>query len=123
MKKLNIFIVEDDFATAKTYQYKLSLNTGNVVKVFYDKESYLSALNETPDIVFIDYYLNGEDAEEIIDFTLKQYSDLPIIVISAQQDIPIVVKLMKKKIHDYIVKGINVIPRIEEILVELRKNK
>ncbi|MCP3873358.1 MAG: sigma-54-dependent Fis family transcriptional regulator [Desulfobacteraceae bacterium] len=84
---------------------------------FADAESFLSDLkNSVPDLVLMDIGLpamNGIDALNIIK---KKIPDLPVIMITAFEDINMVIQSMKKGAFDFILKPMN--PDILEMTIK-----
>ncbi len=123
MCKLNIYITDDDVATAKIYQYRLAVNPNNIISIFHTGKELLDNLDQDPDIIFLDYHLPGENTESIIKEIQTRKPDIPLIIISGQQDITVIIKLLKSNIYDYVSKGTNVIQRLEDIVKQVRNEK
>ncbi len=123
MSFLKIFVVEDDDITAKMYKYHLSLNPDNDVEYFTSGKEFLNNLYKSPDIVTLDYYLPGERCEMILDKILKYNSELPVIIVSGQQDVSTAVELLKKGAYDYVEKGENTKDRLWNVINNIREQK
>lgn len=123
MSLLKIFVVEDEEITAKMYKYHLSLNPDNDVEYFTSGKDFLNNLYKSPDIVTLDYYLPGESCEMILDKILKYNSELPVIIVSGQQDVSTAVELLKKGAYDYVEKDENTKDRLWNIINNIRGQK
>jgi DNA-binding NtrC family response regulator len=103
-KPFKIFIVEDDKIFAKMLSYHLSLNPDIQTEVFYSGKDFLDNLYKKPDMVSLDYNLPGLSGMEILEKIKAFDSDLPVVIVSGQQDINTAITLLKKGVYDYIVK-------------------
>lgn len=103
-KPFRIFIVEDDKIFAKMLSYHLSLNPEIQTEVFYSGKAFLDNLYKKPDMVSLDYNLPELSGMEILDKIKAFDSDLPVVIVSGQQDINTAITLFKKGVYDYIVK-------------------
>ncbi|MCP3925142.1 MAG: sigma-54-dependent Fis family transcriptional regulator [Desulfobacterales bacterium] len=87
------------------------------IDLFETAESFLETLNKkTPDLILMDIGLpemSGIDALEIVK---KDYPDLPVVMITAFEDINMVIQSMKQGAFDFILKPIN--PDILELTIK-----
>lgn len=105
MEPLRIFVVEDDLLYAKVLMYRLSLNPDYQVFHFEKGKDFLANLYKQPHLVTLDYTLPDIKAEEILKHLKQNYPDLPVIMVSGQEDISTAIKLLKVGAYDYIVKN------------------
>ncbi len=103
-KPFKIFIVEDDKIFAKMLSYHLSLNPDIQTEMYYTGKDFLDNLYKKPDMVSLDYNLPGLSGMEILDKIKKFDPELPVVIVSGQQDIKTAIVLFKKGVYDYIVK-------------------
>lgn len=114
-----IFLIEDNAIFAATAQKSLEKDLGFEVKVFGTGEQLIDFITVNPEIVpsivILDYYLNSMVAEaingEMILAKLKDpmirnnpYRKIPVIMLSAADELSIAVNLLKKGATDYILK-------------------
>lgn len=100
-----IFVVEDDEWYSEFLLYHLSLNPDFTVKKFKSAKSMLSALNEQPDIITLDYTLPDMNGAEALK-KIKEYNPgIQVVVVSGQDNIETAVGLLKQGAFDYIVKN------------------
>ncbi len=119
---LKIFIADDDQATARLLQYHLSLNPDNDAETFSNGKALLAQMHRKPDVITLDYYMNGETGAEILSQIRKVNAEVPVIIISGQQDINTAVGLLKQGAWDYIVKDDNMKDRLWNIINHIRNH-
>lgn len=121
-----VFIVEDN----KMYSEMLKefLNTKipaiKELKVFPVGETCLMELHKNPDVIIIDYFLDSKyyDAEtglEIVKQIRLEKPEMNIIVLSAQEDIEVVLEAVKKYNCSYVKKDENAFGKVEEIVLDI----
>lgn len=104
MSSFSIMIVEDDPWYGKILQHHLSLNPDYKVSRFLTAKECLENLHLNPDLVTIDFSLPDMDGDALFK-KIKQYNpDLPVIVISSQENISVAVNMLKMGASDYLVK-------------------
>ncbi len=118
-----IFVVEDDDWYRKLLEYNLSLNPDFVVESFSNGKDCLARLHEKPDLVTLDYRLPDMPGSKILKEITERFEDIEVIVISEQEEIEVVVDLLKKGAHDYIVKSMDIQERLFNTINNLRKTK
>ena len=115
MNKFQILVVEDDppirnliATTLKTHEYKYLLAKSG-------EEAILQASSYAPDVVFLDLGLPDIDGVEIIK-RIREWSNMPIIVISARSEDEDKIEALDAGADDYLTKPFSV----EELLARLR---
>ena len=115
MNKNLILIVEDDppvrnliSTTLKTHDYKYIVATNG-------REAIMEASTHNPDIVLLDLGLPDLDGVEIIR-TIRTWSNMPIIVISARSEDNDKIEALDSGADDYLTKPFSV----EELLARIR---
>ena len=88
MASKKIFVVDDEQMVIESMKDFLSDNFGHQVTVFPTGEDCLARLDENPDIIILDYYLNSvkkdaADGMEILQFIKINYPKIRIIMLSA----------------------------------------
>lgn len=104
MKQLQISIIEDNEWYADLLEYHLQLNPDYSVKKYFTGEDFLKNLHQKPDVITLDYSLPDIKCELLMKKVREQLPSVPIIIISAQEDINTAIDLLKKGAYDYIVK-------------------
>lgn len=77
-------------------------------------------LHLKPDVVTLDYSLPDMQADSILDRIKDKYPNLPVLIISGQENISTAVDLLKKGAYDYIVKDEEARDRLWNTLRNLR---
>jgi two-component system response regulator AtoC len=104
-RPLKIFVVEDSEWYNKLLVYTLSLSPDYEIKSFFNGRDFLKCLNESPDIVTLDYRLPDITGMEVLKRIKQENSETNVILISEQGDIDTVVNLLKMGAYDYITKS------------------
>ncbi len=120
-KPLKIFVVEDSEWYNKILVYTLSLNPDYEVKSFFNGKDLLKSLNESPDIVTLDYRLPDFSGLELLKRIKQENSDIQVILISEQGDIDTVVNLLKMGAYDYITKSDDIKDRLLNTISNIHK--
>ncbi|MEM9887067.1 MAG: sigma-54 dependent transcriptional regulator [Bacteroidota bacterium] len=100
-----IFIVEDDPWYAEILKHHLSLNPEYTVSIFESAEDCLNQLHAQPDVICVDYGLPDMDGNQLLAKIRHLNNNIPVIVISAQEEIAVAVDLLKAGAKDYIIKN------------------
>lgn len=122
MKPLRIFIVDDDLLYAEILEYHLSLNPDYEVEKFVTGKDFLKNLYKAPDIVTLDYSLPDLGCTEIMQAIRRFNPEIPIIIVSAQEDISTALSLLKEGAYDYIVKDDDTRERLWNTIKNAREN-
>jgi DNA-binding NtrC family response regulator len=104
MNAFKIFVVEDDPIYARVINYHLSQNPEYEVETFGSGKECLNNLYKNPDLITLDYSLPDLTGFEILSKIKEYNADLPVIIISGQNDINTAITLLKEGAYDYIVK-------------------
>ncbi len=114
-------MVEDNEWYNKLLVYTLSLNPDYEVQSFFNARDFLNCLNESPDIVTLDYRLPDISGLEVLKRIRQENSDIQVILISEQEDINMVVTLLKLGAYDYITKSDDIRDRLLNTVQNIRK--
>lgn len=107
MESYNIFIVEDDPWYGEILEYHLGLNPDYHITRLLSGEECLAHLRQSPDLITIDYSLPDTTGTRLLKQIKDRHPDLPVIVISGQEDITTAVDMLKSGANDYLVKDDN----------------
>lgn len=122
MSLLKIYVIDDDPFYAKYIKHHLSLNEDNDVEIFLTGKDILRNGISRPNIITLDYSLPDIDGIVLLDKLLDRWKDVPVIVISGQQEVSTAVDLLNKGAYDYIVKDNNTKDRLWSMVNRIRKN-
>lgn len=123
MENCKIFIVEDDLWYGEILEYHLSLNPDYQIYRFTSGKECLSKLSLKPDVVTIDYSLPDMNGAELFKQIHEINADIPVIIISAQEDVSIAVELLKAGAYDYFVKDDNTKDVLWNAVLKIRENQ
>ena len=126
--KIKLFVVDDDPTYLKLLEIQFLKYTYFEVETFATGELCLANLSKKPDIVILDYYLNGVDITainglETLDEIKKIDSEIPVIMLSSQDKIEIAVKCLHHKASDYVVKSETAFMRLHKIISSISQMK
>jgi ActR/RegA family two-component response regulator len=123
--QLNVFIVEDNAAYAKTLQGFLILRFADIkIKNFPVGETCLMQMHRNPNIIIIDYFLNAkyEEAQNGLEIIKRIKAKNPltnIIVLSAQENYNVVLEAIKQYGCFYVQKGPEAFIKVAELINDL----
>lgn len=121
-KAFQIFVVEDDSWYNKLLCHCLNLNPDYVVQSFFSGKELLKALDQQPNVITLDYRLPDIDGSTLFEQIKELSPETEIIIISEQDDIEVVVELLKKGAYDYLVKSTEIRDRLLTTVDHIRKN-
>ncbi|MCK3685538.1 sigma-54 dependent transcriptional regulator [Maribellus sp. YY47] len=120
-KSFKIFVVEDDEWYNRLLVHNLSLNPDYEIQSFADGKSCLEQLHQNPDVITLDYRLPDLKGLEVLKQVKEINEDIQVILISEQEDIEVVVDLLKHGAYDYIVKSKDIRERLLNTVNNIRK--
>ena len=109
-KKIKVFLVDDDALYLKMLEIELLENADFIIETYATGELCVANLSHNPDVVILDYYLDGVDKTAMNGILtldkIKEYNpDIPVIMLSEQDKIEVAVDCMLHKASDYVVKS------------------
>jgi DNA-binding NtrC family response regulator len=104
MGAFKIFVVEDDPLYGEMLKYHLSLNPDNEVVKFETGTDCIKNLHQEPSLISLDYSLPDMSGFDVIKKVRQHNADIPIVVVSGQEDVATAVRLLKDGAYDYFVK-------------------
>jgi DNA-binding NtrC family response regulator len=111
-RSFKIFVVEDDEWYNRLLVHNLSLNPDYEIESFSNGKDCLDNLYKNPDIVTLDYRLPDMVGLDILKKIKEVNDEIQVILISGQDDIAVVVELLKLGAYDYIVKSNDIRDRL-----------
>ena len=105
MKKLKIFIVEDNFFYANLLKSKIEDLRPCEVRVFKTVENAMRIIHEQPDIILLDHNLPDGKGLELLKEIKSTYPNIQCVMISGQSTIDVAIKALKFGATDYLIKG------------------
>ena len=120
---MRIFIAEDDPWYAGMLEHHLRMNPDYAVETFTTGQALLDHLDEKPDVITLDYQLPDGKADRILGAIRQRHPDMPVIVISGQDDIGTAVQLIKEGATEYLVKSEETRQRLWSLLSQLQASR
>ncbi len=123
MEPYSIFIVEDDPWYGEVLSFHLSLNPEFTVKRLSTAKECLASLQLRPSVITIDYRLPDMNGFELFKKIRTVCPDLPVIIISSQDDVSIAVEFLKAGASEYFVKDDNTRDLLWNAIIRIRENQ
>jgi len=111
-KPFKIFVVEDDEWYNRLLVHNLSLNPDYEIQSYTTGKECLNNLHQSPDVITLDYRLPDMKGLEILKQIKTENEETQVILISEQDEIEVVVELLKYGAYDYIVKSKDIRERL-----------
>jgi DNA-binding NtrC family response regulator len=119
-KPFKIFVVEDDEWYNRLLVHNLSLNPDYEIESFTNGKDCLSNLDKNPDVITLDYQLPDMQGLEVLKRVKAENEEIQVILISEQDEIDVVVELLKYGAYDYIVKSKDIRERLLNTIQNIR---
>ena len=118
--KIHLFLVDDDALFLKSLEIEFHHHTEFTVETFATGELCVENLSHNPDVIILDYHLNGIDKNamngiETLDKIKALNPDVPVVMLSSQDKIDVAISCMHHRAFDYVVKS-------ETAFLRLQKN-
>ncbi|MBB3058160.1 sigma-54-dependent transcriptional regulator [Mucilaginibacter gotjawali] len=123
MSVYNIFIVEDDEWYGKILEYHFTLNPDYKVTRFTTAKDLLNNLHLQPDLITIDFSLPDMAGDKLYQKIREINSQIPVIVVSGQENITVAVNLLKMGVSDYMVKDDATKDLLWNSIIRIRENQ
>lgn len=120
-KAFKIFVVEDDEWYSRLLVHTLSLNPDYEIQSFGTGKDCLSNLHQEPDVITLDYRLPDMKGLDVLKQIKEINEDIQIVLISEQDDIEVVVTLLRLGAYDYIVKSKDIRERLLNTVNNIRQ--
>lgn len=119
--KIKIFLVDDDPLYLKMLEIELLQHADFIIESYATGELCVANLSNNPDLIILDYYLNGIDrlainGLETLDKITAFNSEIPVVMLSAQDKIEVAVNCMHHHAYDYVVKSETAFVRLRRII-------
>jgi two-component system, OmpR family, response regulator len=119
-----LFLVDDDALFLKSLEIDFTENTESLIKTFATGELCLKNLSQNPDVIILDYHLNGVHKNainglETLDRIKAFNPQIPVIMLSSQDKIEVAVNCMKHQAFDYIVKSETAFIRLQKAITTI----
>lgn len=117
-----IYVVEDDMAIRNLVTYAFT-EKGYEVKSFEDGHSIVEEIRENPcELLLLDLMLPGKDGISILN-EVREFSDVPVIILTAKTDEFDRVLGLESGADDYITKPFSILELLSRVKAILRRVK
>jgi DNA-binding NtrC family response regulator len=120
-EKIRLFLVDDDALFLKSLEIDFLDHADFIIETFATGELCLASLSHNPDVIILDYQLDGIDKTakngiETLD-KIKAYNpDIPVVMLSSQDKIEVAINCMHHRAFDYVVKSETAFMRLQKII-------
>ena len=127
-EKIKIFLVDDDIVFLKSLEIEFLEHADFAIETYVTGELCIQSLSHNPDVIILDYYLDGTDKNAINGIEtldkIKEYNpDISVIMLSSQDSIDVAINCMHHRAFDYVVKSETAFLRLQKILSALFQYK
>ena len=113
----DILIVEDERSINELMKRTLTMTGHKCCQVYTGREALRAAVNEKPDIVLLDINLPDMDGFQV----MEQIGDVPVIYVTARDEVTDRVRGLNSGAEDYIVKPFAMEELVARVQVVLRR--
>lgn len=122
--KIKLFLVDDDAVFLKSLEIEFLDHADFEIETFATGELCISNLHKQPDIIILDYHLDGiilgaMNGIETLDLIKKHNANIPVIMLSSQDKIEVAINLMHHNATDYVVKSETAFLRLQKIITNI----
>jgi DNA-binding NtrC family response regulator len=127
-QKVKLFLVDDDAVFLKLLEIEFMEHADFDIETFPTGELCIENLSHNPDVIILDYYLDGVDRDAIngidtLDMIKAFNPDIPVIMLSSQDKIDVAINSMHHKAFDYVVKSETAFLRLKKIITTIMETK
>lgn len=122
MTTFRIFIVEDDEWYSQILKHNLSVNPDYKLEFYATGKDLLNNLYKKPDLICMDFGLPDISGDKLLKEVISRNKHIPVIVISAQEEINVAVNLLKAGARDYITKDEHTLDHLWKSIIHIREN-
>ena len=125
-EKIKIFLVDDDALYLKLLEIEFLDHGDFEIETYATGELCIANLHHNPDIIILDYYLDGIDKNAMngintLDIIKSVNPEIAVIMLSSQDSIDVAVSCMHHKAHDYVMKSETAFIRVQKIITSIFK--
>ncbi len=114
-----IFIVEDN-PVYQTLVLKQLENISQDIHIFSTGENFLAELDRCPDLIILDYNLDGLiNGYDVLKQLKKTTSTSPVIFFSSNAEVAVTSSILKLGVVEYIEKTIFTLPRLKNTITRV----
>ena len=126
--KIKLFLVDDDALFLKSLEIEFLQHADFTIETFATGELCMKNLSHNPDVIILDYHLDGIDKTAINGIEtldkIKAYNpDIPVVMLSSQDKIDVAVNCLHHRAFDYVVKSETAFTRLQKIISTIFRYK
>jgi two-component system OmpR family response regulator len=123
-EKIKLFLVDDDAVFMKLLEIEFLHHADFSIKTFTTGELCIENLHHCPDVIILDYHLNGLNKNtmngiDTLDKIKAHMPDIEVIILSSQDKIDIAVSCIHHRAFDYVVKSETAFLRLQKIITTI----
>jgi DNA-binding NtrC family response regulator len=123
-EQIKLFLVDDDALFLKMLEIEFLQHGNFIIETYATGELCLKNLSNNPDVVILDYHLDGIDKTamnglQTLDKIKTYNSDIQVVMLSSQDSIDIAVNCMHHRAFDYVVKSETSFMRLQKIITAI----
>ena len=123
IKKLKIFLVDDDDFCLSLYQQFLNKLGHSEIACYKSGKACLDNITQYPDIIFLDYTMEDMNGIDVLQSIKEFDNEITVIFISGQEEIDIAVNALKYGAFDYITKSQITLPLLKTTIDRIASEK
>ena len=123
MNYFKLFVVEDDLFYGNLLKRHLQLNPDNEVFLYENGKDCLSNIHLLPDLVLLDYGLPDISGAEVMKKIHIEHPNIPVVIVSGQEDVKTALDLIKEGAYDYFVKDDDTKDRVWNLINKIREKE
>jgi two-component system OmpR family response regulator len=122
--KIKLFLVDDDVVFLKLLEIEFLDEADFEIETFATGELCITGLSHNPNVIVLDYYLDGVDPHaingiETLDRIKAINPDIPVVMLSSQDKIDVAINCMHHNAFDYVVKSETAFMRLKKIIITI----
>ena len=126
--KIKLFLVDDDAVFLKSLEIEFLQHADFIIETFTTGELCMENLSHGPDVIILDYHLDGTDKNAIngiesLDKIKTFNPDIPVVMLSSQDKIEVAINCMHHRAFDYVVKSETAFIRLQKIITTIFRYK
>ena len=119
--RTRLFLIDDDAVYLKLLEAEFLQHTDFAITTFATGEQCMEKLTEIPDVIILDYHLDGIDKTamnglETLNKIKAFNADIPVVMLSSQDKIEVAINCLHHNAFDYVVKSETSFIRLKKII-------
>ena len=123
-KNVKIFVVDDDLLYLRMIEIEFLKQPDYKLETYATGEDCIKNLSHEPDLIILDYRLDGVnkhamDGIQTLDKIKEINPHIPVVILSAQDNIEVAINCIHHKAFDYIVKNETAFLRLQKVIATI----